>query len=164
MSRCLPFFYCKSGIFQPCFHGYTLDIPVFDLSPTKPAALRNNTFFGDWNHTCSKLIFCTVDGRNPANHLGCKKPVVNKWKKKLPINCCNISSINSITLQKINLYFPKKWLFGNVWKMIFLFEANSFWSFPPLVLQPAKNIQRNTSGSMNSWKKNTCAGFSIKES
>ena len=36
----------------------------------------------------------TVDGRNPANHLGCV--ISCKWWNKLPINWCKISSINCI--------------------------------------------------------------------
>ena len=40
-------------------------------------------------------LFHTVDGWNPANHLGCMKPY-KEWVK-LPINWCRISAINSMS-------------------------------------------------------------------
>ena len=43
----------------------------------------------------------TVDGRNPANQLGCKKHC--KYWGKLPINWCRISSINSINVQILQI-------------------------------------------------------------
>ena len=58
----------------------------------------------------SQLVFLfhgdTVDGKNPANHLGCMKPC-KSWDK-LPINWCRISYINSsfanfLGLKKLNL-------------------------------------------------------------
>ena len=42
----------------------------------------------------------TVDGRNPANHLGCIKPY-GCWDK-LPINWCRTSSINSSSFAVVN--------------------------------------------------------------
>ena len=52
----------------------------------------------------------TVDGRNPANHLGCIKPC-KEWDKP-PINWCRISSINSISAHEP----PQKKHLGNLVK------------------------------------------------
>ena len=51
----------------------------------------------------------TVDGRHPANHLGCVKPC--QWWDKLPVNWvdrCRISC-NSITIQYLYIYILYMW-------------------------------------------------------
>ena len=53
--------------------------------------LGRNSFFGAFGS--EGLLQVTVDGRNPANHLRCRKPC--KLWDKLPINWCRIRSINS---------------------------------------------------------------------
>ena len=81
-----------------------------------------------------RILKHTVDGRNPANHLGCRKPC--EYLDKLPINWSRVSSINSMASHKESIGFCPNIGHGGEFS-----PTNTFESFGPPVTTP--QIPRN---------------------
>ena len=72
----------------------------------------------------------TVDGRNPANHLGCVKPC--QWWDKLPVNWvdgCRISSNSMTIVVYVYIYIPRTPLtsFLGGWPSILWVKSSKIW-------------------------------------